>query len=776
MSEPVAGKSAMAWSGDRLYLKGDSDFWAQQDPHYGNDLTSSGHWVAPEKRDGYYMLDSFAVNAGSLTPRSLAAVVTQVTSDPETVEQDAGVIAGHKAVAYTARGWTVVLTKASPYTVLAIGGDPSHQSPVKPAAWHEPRPTEGRAGSSTYRATAVPASYADGDYSSYLLMEPRPATKEQTTAARSTAASAAATAVTPAAPAEAVSRTMGPAFTITDNSESLCTTNPCSYSVTVTNSGDKAGAATLFLSFPQVPSRPHPLGTLQPKQSKQVNGTRPNIAPPGRTVRHTDYAWVYSSAEYGPDSKVGSRLHARNLRPDSVSVGTPLRPTVAKLLDLMTKDAPADDTQTGEKAVDALYSANRQGELPDLGVIADSGRLENPEDLSKVLPATDQVDNRRVVQQIAQLLRTDPQANVTWGQYKAGGNTYQGDYFYTSSRQGEEIRRAVRAKTVRSAERLGPQMVLGAEQLNGERQGSAKGGREKAPLGFERVLQISLEPGSGPLLALSTTSGLEQLLSTGQAFRQARESLCEPNGGSRVDRVVIVNESGTHEWTDPRRLGARCSNSKDNEPGDRDGAPSDCRRQGVGWVDPGTPDAAHGNRATHVRACLNAAYLKGHPGTPTRRGGDKPPGYDWARDYVRYLKGKPSDVHACHLLGAQLGGSGTNLANLVACGSDANSYVGKPKSLPGPMDSMLNFEDSVRSLVDSRHVVQYEVTPVYRGDRTVPHEIRMSYTAWDKSGHRAGNDATTVPNLIYTTGQGWKNLGLAIHSRTGADVPLPGQP
>ncbi|MGW2560472.1 RHS repeat domain-containing protein [Streptomyces sp. NPDC001514] len=31
-------------------------------------------------------------------------------------------------------------------------------------------------------------------------------------------------------------------------------------------------------------------------------------------------------------------------------------------------------------------------------------------------------------------------------------------------------------------------------------------------------------------------------------------------------------------------------------------------------------------------------------------------------------------------------------------------------------------------------------------------------------------------NLIYAAGQGWKNLGTAIDSRTGADVPLPGQP
>ncbi|MEE1804930.1 hypothetical protein [Streptomyces sp. BE133] len=209
LSEPVAGKSAMAWSGDQLYLKGDSAFWAQQGPLYGRDLTSTGHWVAPKKRSGYYMLNSFAVNAGSLTPKSLAAVVRQVTSDPEAVEQNAGTIEGHKAVSYSAQGWTVVLTDESPYAVLAIGGDPSHQSPVKPAAWHEPRRTNGRAEPAGFHATATPADYADSDYSSYLLMVPKPATAEQTAAVRSTAASAAATAVAPATSSEVVSKSMG---------------------------------------------------------------------------------------------------------------------------------------------------------------------------------------------------------------------------------------------------------------------------------------------------------------------------------------------------------------------------------------------------------------------------------------------------------------------------------------------------------------------------------------------------------------------------------------
>jgi hypothetical protein len=137
----------------------------------------------------------------------------------------------------------------------------------------------------------------------------------------------------------------------------------------------------------------------------------------------------------------------------------------------------------------------------------------------------------------------------------------------------------------------------------------------------------------------------------------------------------------------------------------------DCRRNGQGRVDYGDVDQASGWRATGVEACLDSAYLTQRPGTPTQRG-ITPAGYEWARNYVRYLGGKASGVNACHLLGAQLGGSGTQLANPVTCGTDANSYVGKPKQSIAPMDSMLDVEDRLRAYVDSQHVVHYQVTPL----------------------------------------------------------------
>ncbi|MGW9399088.1 DNA/RNA non-specific endonuclease [Streptomyces sp. NPDC055642] len=178
---------------------------------------------------------------------------------------------------------------------------------------------------------------------------------------------------------------------------------------------------------------------------------------------------------------------------------------------------------------------------------------------------------------------------------------------------------------------------------------------------------------------------------------------------------------------------------------------SDCRRGGQGWSEYGDLDSVHGNRATGAEACLDSSYVATHPGTSTdTRNGIKPPG---SRDYLRYLGGRPSDVNAFHLLGRQLSGSGTNLANLAPCGSDANSYIGKPKTPIPPLDSMLDFENTVRSLVDSQHVVWYDVTSVYKGSRTVPYEFEMAYAAWDSRGRYVGTDATGMPNLVYTAGR-----------------------
>ncbi|WP_179500258.1 DNA/RNA non-specific endonuclease [Streptomyces sp. WZ.A104] len=734
LSEPVVGKSTLAWSGDQLYLKGDASFWAQQDPQFGHDLTSAGHWIKSEKRDGYYMLDSFAVNVGSLTPASLATLVRQVTSDPEAVREDGATFQGRKAVSYNSGGWTVVLAAESPYPVLAIGGDPSHDDPVKPAVWHPAGRTGPAMKPAGHRANTVSA---DGlDLSSYLTLVPKPATTEQMNSVRTTTATAVATAVPPATSAEAVSKTMGPAFTTTSNSGSLCTTNPCSYSFTVTNSGDQAGEATLYLTMPQVPTAPRPLGILKPKQSKTVSGTRPNIAwGTGRTVHHTDYAWVYSTAEYGPDPKIGSRLHARNLRPGDLSYSTPLQPTVAGLLDAMTKDRPTSDTEAGDEASDAISEANSQGALPDLGEIVGSGRLNNPEDLRRILPTTDKVDNRRVLQQIALLLQADPHAHVTWtAPPTAGDATPPADYLYTTTEQGQQVKRAVKAETVRSPAELGSKARLGTAQLNGEQPDTGTTGGQKVPSGYERVLRLDLEPSVGPLLDLAATQDLEHSLSTDSQFQPLRDSLCQPNGGgSRVNRLVIVNASGTHQWTDPSQLGASCgsggaSASPDPSSSSRPDNKPTCLTQsppvgvvetsGAGWI-------YYAPTGSHKRATAATACLKKPLGNGTASNSNSP-GMDTARNRAKaLLPGVPGTlVNSCHLIPKEFGGRGIQ-RNLTPCWAT-----------PVNVGEMTDIQTAVRSFLNKGGIVRMTVTAKYKDTAAeIPYAFTFQVTAWDSRGN-----------------------------------------
>ncbi|MEU2770837.1 DNA/RNA non-specific endonuclease [Streptomyces diastaticus] len=733
LSEPVVGKSTLAWSGDQLYLKGDSSFWAQQDPQFGHDLTSAGRWIKSEKRDGYYMLNSFAVNVGSLTPASLATLVRQVTSDPEAVREDDATFQGRKAVSYTSEGWTVVLAAESPYSVLAIGGDPSHDEPIKPAVWHPAGRTGPRMKPAGHRVNAVSADNLD--LNSYLLLVPKPATTKQANSVRTTTATAVATAVPPATSAEAVSKAMGPAFTITSDNPYLCTTNPCSYSIRVTNSGDQPGDATLYLNMPRVPTGPHPLGTLKPKQSKTVSGTRPNLAPPGRRVTFTNYAWVYSTAEYGSDPKVGSRLNARNLRPSGLSYGTPLQPTVAGLLDAMTKDRPTSDTKAGDKARDAISAANSQGALPDLGKIIDSGRLNNPEDLRKILPTTDKVDNRRVLQQIALLLQADPHAHVTWTAPPAAGETTPpADYLYTTTEQSHQVKRAVKAETVRSPAELGSKARLGAAQLNGEQPDSGTARGQKVRSGYKRVLRLDLEPFAGPLLDLATTQDLEHSLSTGPQFQQLRDSLCEPDGGGpRVDRLVIVNGSGTHQWTDPSQLGASCGSggasalpdpSSSNRPDDKPTCLTQSPPAGVvetsgaGWI-------YYAPTGSHKRATAATACLKNPLGAGTASNSNSP-GMDTARNRAKALfPGVPGIlVNSCHLIPNEFGGRGIQ-RNLTPCWAT-----------PVNVGEMTDIQTAVRNFLNKGGIVRMTVTAKYKDTAAeIPYAFTFQVTAWDSRGN-----------------------------------------
>ncbi|MDW5330745.1 DNRLRE domain-containing protein [Plantactinospora sp. KLBMP9567] len=189
----------------------------------------------------------------------------------------------------------------------------------------------------------------------------------------------------------------------------------------------------------------------------------------------------------------------------------------------------------------------------------------------------------------------------------------------------------------------------------------------------------------------------------------------------------------------------------------------DCTRNGQGWVEHGETDAGNGNRATGVEACLTGESIKG--GTPTTQT-IRPPGYNWAGRTAAFLGSRDvrGDVNNCHLLGKQLGGSGTDLKNLATCSAQAN-WKGTSQGT-----SMRMYEDQVRRAVETgKQTVHYAVTPLYDGNRTVPVGFHITAYGTNPDGTLGIAIDDIVPNTYNGT-----NLGAFNDPNTGAAVPTGG--
>lgn len=203
---------------------------------------------------------------------------------------------------------------------------------------------------------------------------------------------------------------------------------------------------------------------------------------------------------------------------------------------------------------------------------------------------------------------------------------------------------------------------------------------------------------------------------------------------------------------------------------------ADCRRNGAGWLDLGTRDAAHGYRATAMNACLDTAYLTTHAkrGSPTTAA-VRPPGYQWATSTAGYLRIKdiPLRINNCHLLGKQLTGSGEDLDNLVTCSRAANAQV---TGDDGFANDMAALEGRVKTAVDSGQVVRYQVTPVYSGPRTVPVKLEISAVGMYPDGRPGGIlvKRALENKLFQPQTQKWHNLGLWVMN--GRAVPTGSTP
>lgn len=197
--------------------------------------------------------------------------------------------------------------------------------------------------------------------------------------------------------------------------------------------------------------------------------------------------------------------------------------------------------------------------------------------------------------------------------------------------------------------------------------------------------------------------------------------------------------------------------------GEEEGASNGCIN---GWVKYGARDRANGRRSTGVEACLTQKLLALGGGEPS----SNPPGYTWAKDFSEYLGVDSGEfsINRCHLLGKQLGGSGS-LYNIATCGRSTNAARQDPTD-PGRLGSMVDFENMIRDEVEGGVTVRYSVTPKYLGNRTVPYAFVMtaqnSYGVWQ---------ADVVPNVVYSPKRGrWVNIGIESCPVCASKLPKPG--
>ncbi|MCO1577212.1 DNA/RNA non-specific endonuclease [Crossiella sp. SN42] len=194
--------------------------------------------------------------------------------------------------------------------------------------------------------------------------------------------------------------------------------------------------------------------------------------------------------------------------------------------------------------------------------------------------------------------------------------------------------------------------------------------------------------------------------------------------------------------------------------GERPKKPVDCGPQG--WDRIQATDAANGNRAQGITACLNRGYLASHTGTPASA---QPPGYQWAQSFAT-SKGlsQTRNINACHLLGKQLGGSGSDLRNLSPCARSANAS--QRDSQQYRFNHMALWENQIKAVIDSGDAqVLYSVTPRYAGNRTVPTGYHVTVQGTYPDGTPAIGLNAIVPNIL--------SNGYNLGTQTDAGVPVP---
>jgi hypothetical protein len=571
VTDPVAGKADVLVSGGTTLVRGDKDWWARRAPKSISALADK--WVRP-KAGVAFPFDL----AGALKPGALADLTRKLATAAQT-DKSTDSVGGTNVITVVSGQWTALLTADKSHRLVWLGG------PVRAGALARPASVQQGPGRllPAYLSDPAPPPALPVAQPPYVSITPTPGQPNGVQSAianvlpQASAPAGAQPTAGPAAsaptslndlPAQADATPKFAAFDLTINATD-CYSAVCSWTVTVTNTGDAPGDATVYATvIPGMPVRAVPLGTLAPSaQATTPPMTFGNPAPPprpGQTTRITvNYqAWVYSSTLLGPDPQRAQNLRNRGIDPttDVPQVDQGYMPTVLGALDLMTQQAPNGQSAANQNALDAINAAINAGMLPDVKALVDSGRLQNPQDLAdKLIQAKDttaqsgtdgEIGYRREIEQAAAIVQRDPSAKVILDGYLLNAQTGEkdgADILDTTNKIAYQVK-AITGNRVNAAIKLAVDQLNGARGVN-----SQTGVRQQAPPGYAKVALIFVEPNSP--LREKTKDEWERHIQRAQNL-----SLCDAAGTPVIDRLILQTPRGTFDWPKDQfaRLGGGC--------------------------------------------------------------------------------------------------------------------------------------------------------------------------------------------------------------------------
>lgn len=542
---------------------GDKNWWATRAPDHI--AQAYGRWVRPDSGV------AFPVDVPSaLNPKALATLVRAIAKHGR-VAKGSTVDDGKRVITITSGSWRLLLTANSPRRVVSLAG-PVDAGGLTPSA------------SLGTRTRVVPVDLDDGSTrqvqddsgGEYLSMDPSAASSTDASKAQSDASStlsgqaapptgAGAPSPTPSAgaapsgsgPPAVSSMPVGrPNFTATANAND-CSTPTCSWSATVTNDGNAAGTAIVTVSVvPGMAPQTFNLGAIPAGGSKSTPRlSYPNQAPepePGQTTSQVSVSYqvdVYCAELDGTDQKKYSALKKRGLDPDKSSA-------IQNINDPEFKTGAVDMAyqmlQSGAKpqAVESgLENAESRGALPALEAMSEAGnRFQGWDQVAKklALPDSNWANEAPVLRLAGQLLTQYPDATVlldTPTDVNGKPSTdktaqrVNSDVLVTSP----SVKDAYQVKTVTN--RGVESNINGAvKQLNGKKGAGSGGVVDNAANGYQKIAIIYPQPGSldydqDPAAIMARLKGNPDNL-----------DFCkDPTLG--LDKLVIVNAKGRHEWT-----------------------------------------------------------------------------------------------------------------------------------------------------------------------------------------------------------------------------------